>query len=392
MRTPKSIRIDRIWVVVAAITIVVAWLVGTTWVSRDVSASLAQVLPAASRFQRLSADTYAAYRAGSPEELIGYVAIAEANGFGGKIKVAVAVDVEGVVLNAAVVERRETPAWYDRIVRARFIERLWGKSYADPFRLGVDVDGVSGATYTARAIAEAVRDGSRTIASEQLNLPVPAKAAPEILFGVPEVVLIALFAVTHLAHWPKWKHRKRARWLTLLVGLAVLGFAYNVPLTVSLVSRFLLGSWPAWQTSLYWYLLAGGTLFFLVVYNRNPWCDWVCPFGAAQECLGAIGGAKARTPRRFRGLLTWLQRGLSWLAIGLALLFRNSGLSNYEVYGTLFTLQGSRAQFVLLGSVLAASLFIRRPWCRYLCPIPPVTGFLRIVRRWVTERWSKKAS
>jgi uncharacterized protein with FMN-binding domain len=377
--------------VVAAVTIIVAGIIGSTWASRDVASSLEHALPAAGRFQRLSDDIYAAYQAGSPEQMIGYVAIGEANGFGGVLKVAVAVDLEGVVLNAVVVERRETPAWYDMVVRDRFIERLQGKHYADAFQLGVDVDGVSGATYTARAIAEAVREGSRAIASGELGLPVPARSEPKVRFGVPEVVLLALFVVTYVAHGPKWKHRKQARWLTLLVGLAVLGFAYGLPLTVSLVSRLLLGFWPVWQTSLYWYLLAGGTLFSLVVYNRNPYCDWFCPFGAAQECLGAVGGARARTPRQFRELLKWLQRGLAWLAVVLALLFRNPGLSSYEVYATLFALQGSRAQLVLLGLVLMVSLFIRRPWCRYLCPIPPITGFVRIVRRWITERWPRKA-
>jgi polyferredoxin len=42
---------------------------------------------------------------------------------------------------------------------------------------------------------------------------------------------------------------------------------------------------------------------------------------------------------------------------------------------------------VLLGVVLIAALFIRRPWCSYLCPLRPVTDFIRLVRNWIRDIW-----
>ena len=50
---------------------------------------------------------------------------------------------------------------------------------------------------------------------------------------------------------------------------------------------------------------------------------------------------------------------------------------------------GSNFLFVLLGIVLVASLFIRRPWCSYLCPLRPVTDLIRLVRNWILELWEK---
>ena len=131
-------------------------------------------------------------------------------------------------------------------------------------------------------------------------------------------------------------------------------------------------------------------LFVFTVDNKNPYCEWFCPFGAAQECLGAIGGAKPRSAGRFKRLLVWIQRGLAWLAIVLALLFRNPGLTSYEIFGTLFDLIGSVWQFALLGIILIASLFIRRPWCKYFCPIGPVTDFYRTLRKWILELWKNR--
>jgi polyferredoxin len=159
--------------------------------------------------------------------------------------------------------------------------------------------------------------------------------------------------------------------------------------TLSDINKILLGFWPAWQTHLYWYLLIGGILFVFTADNKNPYCEWFCPFGAAQECMAALGDARTVSPGRFRKFLLWTQRGLAWLAILLALIYRNPGLSSYEIFGALFDFIGSSWQFALLGIILVASIFIRRPWCNYLCPIRPVTDLYRTFRKWIIETWKR---
>jgi polyferredoxin len=105
--------------------------------------------------------------------------------------------------------------------------------------------------------------------------------------------------------------------------------------------------------------------------------------------LGVIGGAKPRSEGRYKDLLIWVQRGLAWLAIVLALYFRNPGITSFEVFGTLFDLTGSSLQFGLLGIIVIASLFIKRPWCKYLCPLKPVMDLYRTFRKWVMESWKR---
>jgi NosR/NirI family nitrous oxide reductase transcriptional regulator len=251
------------------------------------------------------------------------------------------------------------------------------------------VDAVSGATYTSQAIAEAALRGSRKIAGMQLGLELPVEPKSGIRFGLPEIFLLFLYAVGFYGHQGRFKHTKIARWVTMIMGLVILGFVYNAPLTLASINKFLLGYWPDWHTNLYWYLLIGGILLVFTIDNKNPYCQWFCPFGAAQECLGAIGGAKTRSTGRYRYFLKWLQRGLAWLAILIALLFVNPGITSYEVFGTLFDLTGTTLQFFLLGIILIASLFIKRPWCAYLCPIHPIDEFIRMVRGWIIEQWKK---
>jgi len=384
-----SNKTDRILAIIALVTILAAWVIGTTLSEGDVYPSLQIAFPEADRFEPINGSGFTAIQSQPEETTLGYVALATANGYGGPMKLAVGVDLEGNIHGLAIVQQKETSSWMIKVLGTDFIESLTGKSYMDDFQLNEDVDGVTGATYTSRGIADAALLGSRAVAGKYLGLDIPVKEALAIQFGIPEITLIGLFAIGFIGHKKKFKYTKQARWASMLIGMIVLGFIYTRPLTLSDINKFLLGFWPAWQTNLYWYLLIGGMLLVFTVDNKNPYCEWFCPFGAAQECMGAIGGAKARSVGRNKNMLLWVQRGLAWLAIVLALLFRNPGLTSFEVFGTLFDLNGSGFQFAILGIVLVASLFIRRPWCTYLCPIRPVTDIYRTFRKWILESWKR---
>jgi NosR/NirI family nitrous oxide reductase transcriptional regulator len=386
----NTVKTERLLAIIAIFTIILAWIIGYWRAGGDVRPYLHEAFPQAGYFQPVGNGYYQAWESQSRETLLGYVTVGSANGYGGPMQVAVAVDLEGQVLGLSVVRQKETPAWMQRVLKSDLFDSLIGKSYADAFELGDDVDGVSGATYTSRAIVEVVQEGSREIVGSQLGLPVPVQDKPRIILGIPEITLILLFAAGYIGHQQHFKYKKQIRWVSMLVGLIVLGFVYNNPLTIAFINKLLMGYFPDWHTSLYWYLLLGGILFVYTVDNKNPYCEWFCPFGAAQECMGAIGGAKVRTLAEYRTTLVWIQRGLAWLAIVVALLFRNPGISSYEVFGTLFSLIGSGFQFILLGIILVAALFLKRPWCSYLCPLRPVTDLIRLVRKWVIETWQKR--
>ena len=111
-----------------------------------------------------------------------------------------------------------------------------------------------------------------------------------------------------------------------------------------------------------------------------------------EQCRNVWGrlAAKHRINRNHQKVIDWLQRGITWLAIVIALLLRNPGVTSYEVFGTIFQLNGSTLSFAVLGIVLIASMFSHRFWCRSLCPIRPVEGIIRLVRGWIIELWKTK--
>ena len=381
---------DRILAVAALIIMVCAWFAGTFRAQADLLPSIKEAFPGAGHFTLDSGGTYAAWKDDTEEELIGYVAMGSAHGYGGNLRLAVALDLDGQVKDLVVVDHKETAAFFRRVVRRGVLDHLKGKNFADPFVLDRDVDSITGATLTTKAMADAVRMASRRIASRNLGYSVPAEPSPQVQFGIPEAVLtgLFLFGIFGRLRGLRFKHKKAARWISMLVSLFVLGFVFNKPLTLVLVNKMLLGFWPQWQLHLYSYILLTGILLITLVDNKNPYCEWFCPFGSAQECLSVIGGGKKRLPKNIHTTLRWFQRALALGAIVTALFYLNPSISSYEVFGAFFQLIGTNFHFILLGFVLVAALFIRRPWCSYLCPLRPVTDFIRLVRNWARDLWA----
>ncbi|MBT4268730.1 MAG: 4Fe-4S binding protein, partial [Deltaproteobacteria bacterium] len=213
--------------------------------------------------------------------------------------------------------------------------------------------------------------------------PKPDEKPVGIQWGYPEIMLVLLLAVAVFGiKTASGKTKKRIRWLLLLSGMFVIGFMVNHPLTLVDISKFLMGYWPDVHYQLYWYLLIFGVLLIFLTTNKNIYCHYICPFGAAQECLAVFGKARNFHSRRYQPIFKWLRRAVVWLAVFVGLIFRNPGISSYEVYSTLFSLSGTNREVLFLSIVLLVSLFVKRPWCKYLCPVPAFEDYLR----WMKNR------
>ncbi len=300
--------------------------------------------------------------------VMGYMAQGEGDGYGGPLTVGVAVDTSGNVISLAILEYRETPSFFQKVIKTGLLKDLAQRGIYDDVPYAENLDGVSGATMTFRALAESVEEAVTIVGVQSFDVE-PTEKTEDILFRLPEIILLALFAVAVLRRKVlKGKIGKQLRWLTLITGFIFIGFILNRPFVLSHINMVLLGYWPDWHIHLYWYILIIGLFLFKAKEEWNTYCYDFCPFGACQEILAQIGGAQNRAVQ-WPKLLLWLQRTLAIAAVAMALLFRNPGFSSFEIFGTLFDLNGSNYQFALLAIILPLSLFIYRPWCNYLCPL-----------------------
>jgi len=356
-----------------------AWVLGASRPQPDLYPFMMKAWPGA-RYEALDATRFEVRRDG---RVVGFAATGSDYGYGGPMTLAVGLTPEGRIHSLAVLEYRDTP---DLFKRARgLLGSLLGKGEGDAFRVGDDVDAVSGATYSSRGLANAALAGARRIAE---RTPLASADPGRVQIGGAELALLGLVVLTALGRNRRVvppRLRRLLRWLALLGGLASLGIVFNDPWVIAFPIRLMTGDWPAWTTHLFWYVLLGTVLVSFSRSGKSPYCPWMCPFGSAQDLVGLPLGAQRRRLRATR-LFAWLKRVLLWVAVLLGLYYRTPGAGSYEIFGTLFRWNGTSWQFAVLFFVGLVALFVRRPFCHWLCPVDAMEQGLRPIRRALLRR------
>lgn len=146
-----------------------------------------QIFPDAADFREVSAQ--APVPAGVEEPVyealdasgksLGLVYNVIGNGYGGPIKIAVGLDPnQGRLKGVAVLSHTETAGLGSRIEEASFRDQFAGKLVTDPFQVGQDVDGVTAATISSKAVASAVGGSARELLTALgYKLPQPRTTA-----------------------------------------------------------------------------------------------------------------------------------------------------------------------------------------------------------------------
>ena len=116
------------------------------------------------------------------------------------------------------------------------------------------------------------------------------------------------------------------------------------------------------------------TLFF-----GRSFCAAVCPLGAIQDLMLLRAVPVPRPLREALGLLAWIYLGLAvWLAAtGAAFV-----ICQYDPFVGIFRLSATWNMTVLGVVFLLLSIFVGRPYCRFLCPYGALLRLMSLLSRW----------
>ncbi len=295
----------------------------------------------------------------------GYIHISSANGWGGPLKTAVWIDEKQMIKKIAVLSHKETPSFFDHINRVGFFNQFAGKKILDPLHLENGVDGVSGATISSLGFTKSIRQSASQVAKERFRLSVPVERV-EFKFGKNEMLLLIFYTVVLISVLKKYK---KVRYLSLATGIVFLGIIANRPITLSNFSSLLLGYIPDIHTQLFFWLLVIGTIAITLLYGRNIYCSWMCPFGGVQEFISLAGGFRVKTSTRVNQVMKKGVYVLFWLALMITFITSNPALGTYEPFAVLFSLKGMAIQWYLVSIAIIGSFVIPRFWCRFFCPV-----------------------
>jgi electron transport complex protein RnfG len=122
---------------------------------KRVTEMLSEMFPAMSRYE-LVEDIYAIY---GDTDIIGYAYIAEGKGYGGNIDILVGLEDENTIKGINIIKHSESPGLGARIVEDEYRGQYTGLDIADSEMKfnGGQIDSITGATISSKAVADAVR-------------------------------------------------------------------------------------------------------------------------------------------------------------------------------------------------------------------------------------------
>ncbi|MFC2096981.1 FMN-binding protein, partial [Bacteroidota bacterium] len=319
----KNKRSDIFLLIFVFATICLAYFMGSQITQDTNTALIKNKFPLVENIQSISNELYSVK---GNSGIQNYFSIGESGGYNGPLKSIIVTDSSGIILTVEILDHKETDSYLKKVIKNRFLEAFKNKG-SDQFEEFGKIDAVSGATKTCDGIRYGVMEAVSNLAHTEFDIELPDPKEPGIVFGLAEILLVILMIFGIVARTKQFKYKKTARWISIMAGMIIFGFLLNIPLTIGKLNTFLLGYQSHWQENIFWYILIFGIIIILFFTNKNSYCQWICPFGASQDCIGVIGNAKTLKLTSSRKIFNYLPGFLSWLAIITALIFRNPGAS-----------------------------------------------------------------
>lgn len=277
-------------------------------------------------------------------------------GYGGQVPLEIYIK-DGRVSRIEALPNSESPEFFDE---AKALLTRWnGKTVGDAASMKVDV--VSGATFSSRGIIGNVQRGLQYAAKTEAKSSVGDKMdlSAKNIVGLVVVLLGAIV--------PLFVHNRRWRMLQLTLNVVVLGLWCGTFLSWSLFVGYASGGINVWVSMIPIVMLV--TAFVYPLFGKKQYyCTSICPFGSLQELAGKVtrrnwkmSGRLVKRLNRFRQLL---------FAVLMVLMLTGvwSAWMDYELF-TAFVFQSASVVVIALAVVVVVlSVFIPRPYCRFVCP------------------------
>jgi hypothetical protein len=358
----------------ALLTLIGGYAVGYAGRDREILPLLIEQVPeAASMGKRSEHPLVLEFEpAGEGSEMRSYYTIGRAQGWGGPLSLALLIDGEGQIRRVLVLDHNETLPFFYRLEKKRFFQQFESKHVTDPLWPGEDVDTVTQATVSSEAFTEAVRQGSHAVGREVFGLEIRERP-PQWRIGWEEGFLVLLFIAAYISMKSGFRV---LRYLVMAASFFFLGFHLNVSLSIAHYGGLLLGFVPRVITNPLWWILVCGALLTAFFFKRNLYCHALCPFGSLQELNSRISGSNLPIAKCLVPAAKALPYFLTWLALLLVFVKSNPTSGTFEPFPTLFSLEGMEIQWLILAAVILGSLFMKRFFCRFFCPVGIVFGLV----------------
>lgn len=257
-------------------------------------------------------------------------------------------------------ENEETPSYFGKVTESGLLESWNGKTPEEGQQL--QVDAVTGATYSSKAIIANVQAGLKAYNSTKTVIKTSAEGFATTWQWVAGLIVVLCGILLPLFLRNKWY-----RDIQLMLNIGVLGFLTGSFLSYSLIVRSL-SQEMEWISSLVALLMMFAAFIMPLLGHSNHYCNWICPLGSAQELMGKLITKKPKIGIKTIKLITRLRDILWWVLMVAMWMGAWYDWMDYEPFSA-FRIQEASVTVIIIGIIiLLLSIFINRPYCRFVCP------------------------
>ena len=138
--------------------------------------------------------------------------------------------------------------------------------------------------------------------------------------------------------------------------------------------------WELFLTDPFIFLFWIFIILTVFVWGRGLFCGWLCPFGSLSELLYKVGRAiglkrfQFALPMKWHNRLKWVKYAVFFglLAVSMFSMGLAEKLAEVEPFKTTFLVglfNRSWPYTLFAAGLLGLSIFMERPFCKYLCPL-----------------------
>jgi NosR/NirI family transcriptional regulator, nitrous oxide reductase regulator len=180
------------------------------------------------------------------------------------------------------------------------------------------------------------------------------------------------------------------KFVTFAFAIGYLGFAKSYLISITNIFSVVDWNWPVVKYNLAWYLFFGFTVVSTLLWGRL-YCGRVCAYGALTQTLDAVLPRRWRVdvPRSIERRAAWIKFAILFGVIGYYIVSHDVLVYQYVEPFWMFSLLGSTVMWTLLAVLLAATVFVRNLYCRFLCPVGATLGLMSYLTVFRIKRWSE---
>ena len=300
----------------------------------------------------------------------------DVQGYGGPVPLKIHIK-DGRVAAVEAEPNAESPDFFNR---AKELLNHWQNKSVDE-AMREEVDAVSGATFSSRAIIANMQrglayakqhgqwgeDGSVGALGTSAS-PIEGGSAGALETSAPPIV--ALIVVLLGAVVPLFYNNRRLHLVQLAVNVVVLGLWTGTFVSYTFFLRIFAGgvSLSAIGALAAPLLMLIVALIYPLAGRSGHYCANICPFGSAQELAGKLSRRKLRITPRVLKLLSVLRNLLWGVLMALLLTGTCTAWIDYELFTAFLYSSASVWVTVLAALFLVLSVWVPRPYCRFVCP------------------------